>query len=85
MNCSFKLMIKLAGGLGVALALAYFALPGAKAFVIASAPILLALVCPLTIVVAMIAMRGNSAKADAPAKVGPAPQGAAGDAVAGSQ
>ena len=85
MNCSFKLMIKLAGGLGVALALAYFALPGAKAFVIASAPILLALVCPLPIVVAMIAMRGNSAKADAPAKVGPAPQGAAGDAVAGSQ
>ena len=84
MNCSFNLMIKLAGGLGMALALAYFALPGTKAFVIASAPILLALICPLTMVVAMIAMRGNSAKADAPAKAGSAPQPAAGDAVAGS-
>ncbi len=84
MHCNVKQMIKLGAGMVVALALAYVTLPGAQAFVIASAPILLALICPLTMVVAMIAMRGGSTKADAAAKVGPAPQAVAGDAVAGS-
>jgi hypothetical protein len=66
MNCNFKTMIKFAGGLGLALAIGYFVLPPqAQAFVLASAPLLLALVCPVTMVAMMFTMRNkNDGRAD---------------------
>ena len=55
MKCDAKMMLKTAAWLGVALAVAYFTLPAARAFILASAPFLLALICP----VAMLLMMGN--------------------------
>ncbi len=59
MNCNSKTMIKLAIGLGIALAVAYFTLPEAKAFILASAPILVALICPLAMLFMMKGMTAN--------------------------
>jgi hypothetical protein len=60
MNCNAKTMIKVAAVLGVGLAVAYVALPEARALVAASAPILLALVCPIAMVVMMFMMKRTS-------------------------
>jgi fatty acid desaturase len=60
MNCSLKTMAKLAAGLGAILAVVYFAVPAAQAFVWASAPILLSLICPVMMLVMMFTMRGNT-------------------------
>jgi hypothetical protein len=60
MNCSLKTMAKLAAGLGAILAVVYFAVPAAQAFVLASAPILLSLICPAMTLVMMFTMRGNT-------------------------
>lgn len=60
MNCSLKTMAKLAAGLGAILAIVYFAVPAAQAFVLASAPILLSLICPVMMLVMLFAMRGNT-------------------------
>jgi hypothetical protein len=61
-------LIKTAVVLGLALTVAYFALPGAQAFILASAPILVALICPVAMIGMFFAMRGNkkdeSAKPD---------------------
>ncbi|CAN7776639.1 DUF2933 domain-containing protein [Variovorax sp. LjRoot290] len=59
MNCDFKTMIKIAVGLGAALAVAYFAVPAAHAFILASAPLLLALVCPIAMILMMKGMNGS--------------------------
>ena len=68
MNCDFKTMIKIAVGLGAALAVAYVAVPAAQAFIPASAPLLLALVCPIAMIFMMKSMNGGkndeSAKPD---------------------
>lgn len=85
MHCSFKTMIKLTAGLGVILAVAYFALPEARAWLLASSPVLLALVCPLSMLVMMSMMKGkDNSAADSKeqcAKPGePAPKGPARDA-----
>lgn len=63
MHCSFKTMIKFAAGIGVVLAVAYFALPDARAWLLASAPVLLALVCPLSMGVMMFMMKGKDSNA----------------------
>ena len=60
MHCSFQTMIKFAAGIGAILAVAYFALPEARACLLASTPFLLALVCP----VSMFAMKGKDNTAD---------------------
>jgi hypothetical protein len=60
MNCNYKTMIKLAIGLGVGLAVAYFALPEFQAFILASAPLLVALICPVAMVLMMLAMKGSN-------------------------
>ena len=52
-------MLKTAVALGAAVAIAYIALPDARAFLLASTPILLALICPLTMVVMMFMMKGS--------------------------
>lgn len=59
MNCDFKTMIKIAVGLGAALAVAYFAVPAAHAFILASAPLLVALVCPIAMILMMRGMNGS--------------------------
>ena len=64
MHCNFKTMIRLTAGLGVILAVAYFALPEARAWLLASTPILLALVCPVAMLAMMFAMKGKDNTAD---------------------
>lgn len=78
MNCNPRTMLKVAAGLGAILAIAYFALPGAQAFVLASAPVLLALICPVMMLVMVFTMKGKassesceSTQPDAPARTEP--------------
>ena len=59
MNCDLKTMLKVAVALGLALAVAYFTLPAAQAFILTSAPILVALICPVAMLLMMLGMRGN--------------------------
>lgn len=75
MKCDSKMMLKIAGGLGVALGVAYFTLPAAQALILASAPILLALICPVAMLLMMKTMNGSSRDEGAkPAKITPAPR-----------
>lgn len=68
MKCDLKMMVKVALGLGVGLAVAYFTLPAAQVLILASAPILVALICPVAMIFMMIGMKVNkkdeSAKPD---------------------
>lgn len=60
MHCNARTMIKIAAALGGVLAVAYLAVPQAREFVAASAPVLLSLVCPVSMVVMMFMMRKSS-------------------------
>lgn len=73
MKCDSKTMLKAAAGLGVAIAIAYFTLPAARAFILASAPIALVLICPLSMVFMMYAMNGSKKDAGAKPTVSSAP------------
>ncbi len=74
MKCQPKTMLKTAVGLGTVVAIAYFALPDARAFLLASTPILLALICPVSMIVMMLMMKGTgSAKKDEVASAASAP------------
>ena len=59
MKCDSKTMIKVAVASGLALAVAYFALPAAHAFILASAPFLIALICPVAMLFMMKSMNAN--------------------------
>lgn len=59
MKCDSKTMVKMAVWLGLGLAAAYFAVPAAHAFILASAPFLVALICPLAMLFMMKSMNGN--------------------------
>ncbi len=59
MKCDLKTMLKTAGVLGLALAVIYFTVPAAQAFIVASAPILVALICPVSMLFMMKAMNGS--------------------------
>lgn len=59
MKCDAKMMVKMAVWLGVGLAIAYFALPAAQSFILASAPVLVALICPVAMLFMMKGMNGN--------------------------
>ncbi|TAL71638.1 MAG: DUF2933 domain-containing protein [Burkholderiaceae bacterium] len=59
MKCDSKMMVKTAAGLGLALAAAYFALPTAHAFIVASAPFLVTLICPVAMLLMMKGMNEN--------------------------
>lgn len=73
MKCDSKMMLKIAGGLGVALGVAYFTLPAAQALILASAPILLALICPVAMLLMMKTMNGSTKDEGAkPDKIAPA-------------
>lgn len=56
MKCDTRMMIKTGIGIATVLAIAYFTLPAARALVTASAPILLALICPLSMIFMMKGM-----------------------------
>ncbi|UUZ63200.1 DUF2933 domain-containing protein [Polaromonas sp. P1-6] len=71
MKCDSKMMVKMAVWLGVGLVVVYFALPAAQAFILASAPILVALICPVAMLFMMKGMNGN--KQDESAKPGESP------------
>lgn len=67
MNCNLKLMMKLAAAAAVALALLYFAVPATQSAILASAPLLLLLLCPLSMVVMVLAMnRADGQAASSP-------------------
>jgi hypothetical protein len=67
MNCS-KTMIKVAAGLGVVATVLYFAFPQAQSLILANAPLLLVLACPISMGVMMWMMRGsNDTKQSEPA------------------
>lgn len=69
MHCNARTMIKIAAVLGGILAVAYLALPDARELVAASAPVLLALICPISMVIMMLTMRkSGGAESSAPAK-----------------
>lgn len=59
MKCDSKILVKMAVWLGLGLAVAYFAIPAAHAFILASAPFLVALICPVAMLFMMKGMNGN--------------------------
>lgn len=63
MKCNFKTMLSVGSALGVAALLSYFAFPAAKLFILANAPLLVALICPVSMLVMMWFMRGNKDQA----------------------
>jgi hypothetical protein len=65
MKCNLNTMVTLATALLGALAAAYIAFPAAQAFILASAPLLVALVCTVWMIVMMLTMRGHGASATA--------------------
>lgn len=62
MKCDMKTMIKILLGLGVALAVAYIALPEARTLIGTMSPLLLVLVCPLAMGIMMLVMKGEKPK-----------------------
>lgn len=59
MNCSTNTMLKVAAGLGLTLGAAYFAFPAAQTMILASVPYLLLLICPISMGVMMLMMKGT--------------------------
>ena len=61
MKCDTNTMLKTAAGLAIALAVAYLTVPAAHAFILAGTPILVALICPVSMLFMMKAMhsKGN--------------------------
>ncbi len=62
MRCDMKTMFRTAGVIGLVAVIGYFAVPGARAFIVASAPVLIALICPVSMVVMMFMMNRSPAK-----------------------
>lgn len=60
MKCNMKTMLTGAAGLALAAAIAYFVFPGAQRFISASAPLLIALVCPISMLLMMKTMSGET-------------------------
>jgi hypothetical protein len=64
MKCDTRMMVRTGVGIAVVLAIAYFTLPGARELVAASAPILLALICPLSMIFMMKGMSSCNKQKD---------------------
>ncbi len=60
MKCDSKMLLNTAAVLGIAVAVAYFTLPAAHAFILAAAPLLLVLVCPLSMLFMMKGMTAST-------------------------
>lgn len=56
MKCDTKTMVKVGLAVGVMLAIAYVTLPAARAFISAATPLLLFLICPLSMLFMMKSM-----------------------------
>lgn len=69
MSCNFKTMIKLAAGLAAILGWAFVMLPATQPFIFASAPLLLALACPLAMLVMAFKMKDGPGKNKSEASV----------------
>lgn len=63
MKCGPKTMAIVVAMVLAVLAIAYFASPAARALIVAFAPILLALICPVTMIAMMLTMRDHGASA----------------------
>lgn len=59
MNCSTNTMLKVAAAIGALLGIAYFAFPAAQTMLLASGPYLLLLICPISMGVMMLMMKGT--------------------------
>lgn len=57
-----KTMFRTAGVIGLVAVIGYFAVPGARAFIVASAPVLIALICPVSMIAMMLMMNRSPAK-----------------------
>ncbi len=62
MQCDTKTMLKTAALVASALAVLYFTVPAVQALVLASAPVLLVLICPISMLLMMRTM--NAPKGD---------------------
>lgn len=70
MKCNFKTMLSVAIGLAAAFGFAYFAVPGAREFIRAASPVLLFLLCPLSMLLMMGSMRGGNQGTAEPSEQG---------------
>lgn len=75
MTCNKSTMLKAALVLGILSIALYAALPGFRTLIVTFSPILLSLICPLTMLFCMLGMRQSAAQgqkcsstADAPSK-----------------
>ena len=59
MKCNSRTMLTVGLALGLAGTFAYFTIPAAQAFLLASAPLLVALICPISMLFMMKAMNGS--------------------------
>ncbi len=71
MRCDMKTMLRTAGVMGLVAVIAYFAVPEARAFIVASAPVLIALICPVSMVVMMLMMNRSRSKQGESRESGP--------------
>jgi hypothetical protein len=62
MMCSMKTMLKVGLGMLLITGLAYLALPEFRTWIVAASPTLLFLICPISMVVCMMMMRGQSSQ-----------------------
>ena len=62
MRCSVKTMLRTAGVIGLVAVIGYFAVPESRAFIVASAPVLIALICPVSMVGMMMMINGSGSK-----------------------
>lgn len=77
MKCNSRIMLTTALALALAAVVVYFAFPAARAFIVGSAPVLIALACPVSMLLMMKAMNGNQKVPNTPTDERVAP--AAGD------
>lgn len=76
MRCNTKTMLKVAAGLGLLAVLGYFAFPQFRAFLVASLPVLLTLLCPLSMIFMMKGMNSHQPATEAKPEPAPQPAGA---------
>jgi len=67
MNCSMKTMLKVGAGMLLVVGTAYLLFPGFRETIIALSPVLLFLLCPLSMFFCMKMMQGQNGQACQPA------------------
>lgn len=59
MKCNSKTMLSVGAVLGLAALVSYFAFPAARSLILANSPLLVALICPVSMLLMMWSMRGT--------------------------